>query len=169
MKFNPFYLLLFVLLAFSSCKKDDEFSEDDLIGNWKLSGIACNDGKVTIDFFGSPLTGAFKLSGRDFDADLTFSKALGLKSYISSGTFINIATYTLGGTEEIVEEETTFDDSGSWSLSGKTLTISSLFATSYTGEIIKLDDNNLEYKATIEENDPEYGKTTGTFVFTFKK
>lgn len=168
MKFNPFYLLMFVLLAFSSCGKDDEFSEDDLVGTWKLSGISCTDGKITDSSSGTASTSTFKFTGKDFDAELVFSKVLGIKTYISSGTYTNVATFTESGSTTTDEFEADFDDSGSWSLSGKTLKIESLIATSHNGEISKLDDNNLVYTAVITEEEDDI-KTTGTFVYTFKK
>lgn len=168
MKFNPFYLLMFVLLAFSSCGKDDEFSEDDVVGTWKLSGLSCTDGKITDTSSGTATTSTLKITGKDFDADVTFSKLLGIKTFVSSGTYTSVSAITTNGSTITDEFEDDFDDSGSWSLSGKTLKIEGLLNSAYSGEITKLDDNNLVYSAVISEEDDDI-KTTGTFVFTFKK
>lgn len=169
MKFNPFYLLMFVLLAFSSCSKDEDFSESDLLGTWQLTNISCNDGKIAYDLGGININGTFKVIGKDYDASITFSKTGEIRSFANEGSYNAEVSTTVSGSTTEITEIYDFENVGGWSMADNKITLTSIDQQPVVGEITKLDANNLEYTVKVDVELAPGSKSTGTYVHTFKR
>lgn len=169
-------MLAGTLFFATSCKEDDPVepsSEELILGSWNQTGATIDDGVLTINTNGSVSTSTFTSEGKDFDAKAVFTKAP--NALVSTGSYTSVTTTTTNGqtnTKEVLEDRSA---TGTWSIEGDKLFITSNEKTSEY-EIIKLTDSELQIGVDLITNDTtEAGTftiitaTTGKLISTFTK
>ncbi len=183
---KKFALLLFLASTtiFVSCSSDDdnstEIDQSLLPGEWNLTEIRSEDGKITATVSGIPLSGDYSVTGKDFTAKATFTASTAENepnTVIGSGGFTIVATVTIP-TQDAIEEERTvpefIDSAAEWTLEGNTLTITAqgesvaYVITSLSPQSMTLRFS-LDEEITIPELDNIEAKITGEQFFVLTK
>ncbi|MDY8136527.1 lipocalin family protein [Aquimarina sp. 2201CG5-10] len=177
---KKFAILLFLSASslFISCSNDDDdtivIDESLIPGEWSLTEIRSEDGRVTTTIQGVPVSGSYDLTGKDYTAQVTFTEVSGTdpNTFTSSGGFTLVATVSIP-TQSIDYEEAIpdFIGNGEWSVEGNTLTTSAQ-GQEQSFEIIALSAQTMSLKATIDETVEQQGFTfeaTGSQIFTLTK
>lgn len=156
-----FSIFMLSLLAFSvtSCTEDEaltpnpsfqqentstpvvqKISSNTLVGDWTVTSLDYA-GTSTTSQGGNTFTTNFSAVGKDFNLDLTFRD--NPKTYSSNGGYtVDLTTYfdTTSMTQEVIVPSTS--SSGTWSLSGNTLSITdSLTNETNSTEILRAGNN----------------------------
>lgn len=123
MKTFPYISVLFVLF-FISCSSDDNsnlIATENLAGTWNLQSFE-NKINTTINFLGVPVASNTDAIGEDIQMQITFSENPNI--VVSQGSYTLVVTTTIL-TKTETQEFATNDAvlAGSWSLSGKEVTI----------------------------------------------
>ena len=164
-------LALLVFLA--SCKKDDDsdVNTSDVVGVWNLTGVSCTNGTTSTIVPGTPaFNGTFTVSGKNYNSTVNF-KADG--TYVSSGSYTAVVTTTLLGSTDVTEADSgVFEGSGTWSISGSTMTVNDGTTTS-SSTITDLTASKMVFSVEVNETQDFGGgassTTKGTYVFTLTK
>ena len=173
---KKYFLLTLVTsctFIFTSCSKDDDgvdATDSQIIGAWNLTALNVNDGRVEIITDGQSIVSELEITGKDFDATVTFAEDP--KTVTSEGTFnATVTTTTMGQTETEEQEGDDFFDNKAWSLNGSVLTIG-------TGEeeqsftITRLTDSRMDLRYVLDETETILGFTYSsklTYTVTLSK
>ena len=152
-----FLLGAMLLLSVVACKDDDDVDPATLPGTWAMTDIHTENGTVTYEFLGTPLTSDFEFHGIDYDATITFTE--------NPNVFVGTGTYTFAINTEILGQPyadtltvDAFEDSGSWLLSGNTL--SQIFAGDTSEfDILEFTPTKLRLKQELNAPFTEQGIT----------
>jgi hypothetical protein len=136
-------LLLVSVFILTSCEKDEESKEDQLIGKWNITSVETVitiNGKDIIDYF---------------------MEDLGL-SQSEAEEFAEWFTFDITGTIEIKSDgtyETVFDgetDSGTWELVDNTLTLDKGTNDEVEVEIISITSSKLVFEMVESDNSEDF-------------
>lgn len=161
---------LALLVFFASCKKDEETSGSDVVGTWNLTETSCDDGNSTTTVSGVTATATFKWTGKNFAAKLVFNTD---GSYTSSGSYTQVLTTIAAGqtiTQEIPLND--FFGTGTYKISGKTMTATASDGTSSTAEILEQTSTKLRFKYSLNRTTNQSGATVvqkGSIYYTLTK
>lgn len=167
-------LSLSLLIAISSCKKDDDtlnVTNEDVAGIWSLTDVSCTDGTTTTTVDGAPpISGTFTVTGKNYNLTVTFNAD---GTYESEGSYTAVVTVKVQGITDVQESDSGFfEGTGTWSVSGNTLT-SNDGATTSTATIEELTDTKMVVSVKVDvtqEPIPGYSTTSkGTYRFTLTK
>jgi len=164
-------LSLSILVFFASCEKDDpSFNQADAAGTWTLTSMTCNDGSVAVSGSGiPPITSTYTASGKDYNVTVAFNAD---GTYNSQGSYTAVLKINYSGTIQETEVDSgVFTGTGTWSLSGNTLTTTTAGETS-SGTIEELTSSKMVIAVSINETDTSSGFTTttkGTYRLTLTK
>jgi hypothetical protein len=150
-------LLLVSVFILTSCEKDEESKEDQLIGKWNITSVETVitiNGKDIIDYF---------------------MEDLGL-SQSEAEEFAEWFTFDITGTIEIKSDgtyETVFDgetDSGTWELVDNTLTLDKGTNDEVEVEIISITSSKLVFEMVESDNSEDFDEdgTNDTLVMKMK-
>ncbi len=164
-------LSLTLLIAFTSCKKDDDNpppgnTSGDIVATWIATDYSY-EGSTTTEAMGITVTSDFVGTASDLDLDITFNAD---NTFESSGSYtLNLVTTFEGQTIE-QDLPITVSSSGTYELEGDMLTIDGNGLTS-EATILELTETTLRYTATAETTQTVGGATatttiTETTVFT---
>jgi hypothetical protein len=167
--------LLFISIAviLFSCSEDDDPipTSEGMVGSWTVTSI---DYKGTTTTTVAGITSRADFAGTGKDMDLTTSFTASPNKVTSSGTYTIVLKTTAGGTtstDEFLFDEIVTD--GTWSLSGKTMTVTmDGGAGTQEATIMSQTDTTLVMKVDIDEVDSGGGFTMTTKVsgvYTFIK
>ncbi len=158
-------LSLTLLIAFTSCKNNDDDTPDndtsgDIVATWIATDYSY-EGSTTTESMGITVTSDFVGTASDLDLDITFNSD---NTYESSGSYtLNLVTTFEGQT---IEQDLPINvsSSGTYQLEGNMLTIDGEGATS-EATILELTETTLRYTATAETTQT-VGGTTATTIIT---
>ncbi|WP_438422252.1 hypothetical protein [Aquimarina macrocephali] len=179
MKRFAMFLFLASTLLFVSCNDDDdspiEIDQSLIPGEWNLTEVKSENGKVTATIENIPVSGGYSLSGKDYTAEATFTKASEAdkpNTFLSSGGFTLVAKITIP-TQSIDYEEAIpdFIGAGDWKIDGTKL-ITTVANKDVSFDIIALTAQTLSIKKDIKETVEQQGITfevTGSQIFTLTK
>lgn len=165
-------LLLLILIA--SCKKDNDtinVNQEDVEGTWNLTDVSCTDGTTTTTVDGAPpISGTFTVTGKNYNLTVTFNAD---GTYESQGSYTAVVTVKVQGITDVQESDSGFfEGTGTWSVSGNTLTAND-GATTSTSTIEELTDTKMVIALKVDvtqEPIPGYSTTSkGTYRFTLNK
>ncbi|PKV49622.1 lipocalin-like protein [Aquimarina sp. MAR_2010_214] len=176
-----FAMLLFLASTslFVSCNSDDdspiEINQSLIPGEWDLTEVKSENGKVTATIENIPVSGDYSLSGKDYTAKATFtevSEADKPNTFVSSGGFTLIAKITIP-TQSIDYEQAIpdFIGSGEWKVDGTKL-ITTVANKEVSFDIIALTAQTMSIKKDIKETVEQQGisfEVTGSQIFTLTK
>jgi hypothetical protein len=150
-------ILFSATLLFISCSTDDDGSTVDpnaqaqnLIGTWLLAEIT-QDGTVSTDVQGLPVSGTITSFGKDIDAQIIFSE--NPDNYVTSGGYTDVITVNV--LEQIFNEEQNISiadilGQGSWSLDQGILTLTQS-SDVRAASVIELTTTSLKLEIEINE------------------
>lgn len=158
-------LCLSLLVAFTSCKDDDDTpptgnTSGNLVATWIATDYSY-EGTTTSETMGISVTSTFVGTASELDLELTFNED---NTYETNGSYtLNLVTTFEGQT---IEQDVPFNvsSSGTYELDGNMLTITGQGATS-EATILELTENTLRYTATAETTQT-VGQTTATTIIT---
>ncbi|WP_103072458.1 lipocalin family protein [Aquimarina sediminis] len=174
-------MLLFLASTsmFLSCNSDDDspiqIDQSLIPGEWCLTEIKSENGKVSATIENIPVKGDYSLSGKDYTAKVTFTEASDPdlpNTFVSSGGFTLVATIKIP-TQSIDHEEIVpdFIGSGEWKVEGSKL-ITTVGGKEESFEITVLNSQTLSLKKDIDETVEQEGITfnvSGSQIFTLTK
>lgn len=179
MKRFAMLLCLATTLLFVSCNNDDdapiEIDQSLIPGEWSLTEVKSENGKVTATIENIPVNGDYSISGKDYTAEAIFtevSDATKPNTFVSSGGFTLVAKITIP-TQSIDYEESipNFIGAGEWKIDGtKLITIVAEKEVSF--DIIALTAQTMSIKKDIKETVEQQGiafEVTGSQIFTLTK
>jgi hypothetical protein len=165
------FLLLSLAVIFLSCSEDEDPipTSEGMVGDWAI---------VALDYKGTTTTTAqgvsvkvdFTGTGKDMDLITTFNSNPNTVTSEGSYTIVLKTTYMGQTTTEEYETDETITD-GTWTLNGKTLTVTSDFGPQ-TATILEQTSTTLKFKAEVSENETDQGITVSTkieAIYTFTK
>lgn len=168
---------VFMITLFVSCDKEDSKNEDSveasakLVGDWKLVGYDVEDAIIASNFEGIDFSIPAIITGKDFDASLSFSENPNV--FTSEGSFDVLIEFEVEGEtfsqEEVVED---FLSEGEWAIEEGLLiaTTETEDAIAYTIKTLTDTSLVLEYDLSIsQEIDGTPFTTTGTYIMTLEK
>lgn len=179
MKKIVIFLFLAITSLFLSCKNDDDSPivvDASLVpGEWSLSEIKSEDGKVTTTIENVPISGNYSITGKDYTAKITFTEVSDTNksnTFVSSGGFTVIATIKIP-TQSIDYEQVVPDflGAGEWKVEDTKL-FTTVAGKEKSFEIIDLTDKTMRIKTDIKETVEQEGFTfevTGSQIFTLTK
>lgn len=164
-------LLFLIAVIFFSCSEDEDPlpTNEGLVGTWSVTGINYK-GTTTTTGSGINLKADFTGTGKEMDYTTTFNDDP--NTITSEGSYvIELKTTVMGQTttEEYPLDEVFTD--GTWSLNGRTLTVTSGGETQ-EGIITKQTSTTLEVKIQLVEMQNDSGITVSTklqAIYTFEK
>ncbi|WP_299123159.1 hypothetical protein [uncultured Tenacibaculum sp.] len=154
MKKAAIYLTLFISLFITSCSINDNtpdvnITESDLIGDWKITNVYTENGKVSLNANGTTVSGDYSATGKDYNINMSFTDSP--KKVSTSGSITIVATVTIAGQTQTQEESSGEipNTTGEWSLKNNILTVK---GTQETGEltIVKFENNSLVLKQALK-------------------
>jgi hypothetical protein len=177
-----FAMFLFIVSTslFISCNDNDDDSpieiDQSLVpGEWNLTDIKSENGKVTTTIENIPLSGNYSLSGKDYTAEATFTEVSDAdkpNTFVSSGGFtvvakIAIPTKTIDY-EQVIPD---FIGAGNWKIDGNKL-ITTVADNDVSFDITALTETTMSIKKDIKETVEQQGITfevSGSQIFTLTK
>ena len=162
-----------------SCKNDDDspiIVDASLVpGEWDLSEIKSENGKVSTTIENVPISGNYSITGKDYTAKVTFTEVSDTNkpnTFVSSGGFTIVATIKIP-TQSIDYEQVVPDflGTGEWKVEGTKLT-TTVAGKQKSFEIIALTNKTMSLKTDIQETVEQEGFTfevTGSQIFTLTK
>lgn len=170
MKITKLLFLSIAVILFSCSEDEDPLpTNEGMIGTWAVTGINYK-GTTTTSGAGVNLKADFTGTGKEMDFTTTFNHDP--NTVTSEGSYvIELKTTMLGQTttEDYVLDEVFTD--GTWSLNGRTLTVTSGGETQ-EGTITKQTATTLEVKINLDESQTDSGITVTAkvqAVYTFEK
>ncbi len=176
-------LLLFLTstILLISCSSDDDapFVVDESLipGEWTLTEIKSENGKITATVGVVPVSGDYSVTGKDYTAKATFTESTvenEPNTVVSSGGFTVVATVTIPMQDPVTEERPVpefISNTAEWTVNGNSLTIKTEVETiSY--EITALSAQSMTIKVTLDEEETFQGidfKISGDQFFTLTK
>ncbi|EZH74532.1 hypothetical protein ATO12_12240 [Aquimarina atlantica] len=179
MKRFAMFLCLASTLLFVSCNNDDdspiEIDQSLIPGEWSLSDVKSENGKVTATIENIPVNGSYSISGKDYTAEATFTEVSDTdkpNTFTSTGGFTLVAKITIP-TQSIDYEESIpdFIGAGEWKIDGTKL-ITTVAEKDASFDIIALTAQTMSIKKDIKETVEQQGITfevTGSQIFTLTK
>jgi hypothetical protein len=165
--------LLSLLLAviFLSCSEDEDPmpTSAGMVGEWSMTGLEYK-GTTTTSFEGTNLIADFTGVAKNIDFTTMFTE--NPNNVSSAGAYTIVLTTTMMGqtsTDEYTMDEVVSD--GTWSLNGKTLSITSDTETE-SATIVEQTATKLKIKVEVDETESDQGLTVTTKVqatYTFTK
>ncbi|WP_160114568.1 lipocalin family protein [Aquimarina sp. AU474] len=154
-------LLLFLVTStlLISCGNDDDapfVADESLIpGEWNLTEVKSEDGKISATIEGIPVTGDYSVSGKDYTASVTFTASTAdnePNTLSSTGGFTLVATVTLPTQDPVEVEEVvpSVIGTGEWTVDGNTLT-TTVQGEMLKYEIVELNEQTMTLKVAIDE------------------
>ncbi len=159
MKKLNLFLFLVATALFISCSSDDDapFTADESLipGEWNLTEVRSEDGKISATIQGIPVTGDYSVSGKDYTASVTFATGASENdpnTLSSTGGFTLVATVTLPTQDPVEVEEVvpSVIGSGEWTVEGNILT-TIIQGETLTYEIVGLTEQTMTLKVAIDE------------------
>ncbi|MEL6926627.1 MAG: hypothetical protein AAFO94_21485 [Bacteroidota bacterium] len=163
-----------LLLITVACTKEGNnvevsYSKDEVKGSWELTSVYSEDGKYVTTSSSNEVEADYEVSAKDLNWDLTFNED---DSFASEGDFtLVMETTTNGNTSEQTLEIPGWGRTGSWSVSGKILTVT-VNSEVTTFEITELSDTKMKVMEAVDETSELPGttiKTTVNVYYTFDK
>lgn len=181
-KMKKFAMLLFLASTslFFSCSSDDDTSteiDQNLIsGEWNLTEIKSENGKVSTTIENIPVTGDLTLTGKEYTANVTFTETSATdepNTFVSSGGFTAVASITIPTQDPIEYEEVIpdFIGAGEWKTEGNTL-ITTIDGEEESFEIVVLTAETMTLRVAVNETIELQGITfdvTGNQIFVLTK
>lgn len=177
MKKTAIYLALFISLFITSCSVNDNtpnvnITESDLIGDWKITNIYTENGKVSLNANGTTVSGTYSATGKDYKINMSFTDTP--KKVSTSGSVTIVATTTIAGQTQTQEQASgeVPNTTGEWSLNNNILTVK---GTQETGEltIVKFENNTIVLKQALKATQSLGSllniKVTGSYYITLTK
>lgn len=178
---KKFAMLLFLASTslFFSCSSDDDspiaIDQALIPGEWDLTEVKSEDGKVTTTIENIPVSGDYSISGKDYTAEASFTESSNTNepnTFTSSGGFTIVATISIP-TQSIDYEQVVpdFIGAGEWKVEGTRL-ITTVAGTDKSFDIITLNAQTMSLRVDIEETVEQQGFTfsvTGSQIFTLTK
>jgi hypothetical protein len=170
MKITKLFLLSLAVI-FLSCSEDEAPmpTKEAMVGEWSLTALEYK-GSTTTTAQGTSIKADFTGTGKNMDLITVFGA--NPNTVTSEGTYTIVLKTTYMGqteTEEYESDETVTD--GTWSLNGRTLTITNDFGTE-DATVIEQSSTTLKLKAEFSESETDSGITVATkveVVYTFAK
>jgi hypothetical protein len=164
-------LLLSLAVIFLSCSEDEDPipTSEGMVGDWAITALDYK-GTTTTTAQGVSIKADFTGTGKDMDLITTFNS--NPNTVTSEGSYtIVLKTTSMGQstTDEYEMDETVTD--GTWTLNGKTLTVTSDFGPQ-TATILEQTSTTLKLKAEVSENQSDQGITVSSkieAIYTFTK
>lgn len=163
-------LMLSVAVIFLSCGDDDPMpTSSGMVGNWTVTAVDYR-GTTTMSALGTNIKSDFTGTGKDMTVNTVFNENPNTVNSQGSYTIV-LRTTTMGQT---ATEERTFDEvvtNGSWSLSGKKLTITDSHGPQ-EATILEQTSTALKIRVDVKESETNLGITVTTdlhVTYTFKK
>lgn len=170
MKITKLFLIGIAALLFSCSEDEDPVpTSERMVGAWSLTAIDYK-GTSTTTGSGVSLKADFTGTGKDYNYTTTF--AANPNTVVNNGSYTIVLTTKLAGqsqTEEYEVEDISSD--GSWTLSGKTLTMISDDETQ-AATITEQSATTLKLKIEYNETETDMGITVATKMtatMTYKK
>jgi hypothetical protein len=165
------FLLLSLAVIFLSCSEDEDPipTSEGMVGHWAITALDYK-GTTTTTAQGVSIKADFTGTGKDMDLITTFNS--NPNTVTSEGSYtIVLKTTSMGQstTDEYEMDETVTD--GTWTLNGKTLTVTSDFGPQ-TATILEQTSTILKLKAEVSENQSDQGITVSSkieAIYTFTK
>jgi hypothetical protein len=165
------FLLLSLAVIFLSCSEDEDPipTSEGMVGHWAITALDYK-GTTTTTAQGVSIKADFTGTGKDMDLITTFNS--NPNTVTSEGSYtIVLKTTSMGQstTDEYEMDETVTD--GTWTLNGKTLTVTSDFGPQ-TATILEQTSTTLKLKAEVSENQSDQGITVSSkieAIYTFTK
>jgi len=171
MKKFALYLFIATTTFLVSCSDDEDAPTVDtslLAGEWNLTEIRTENGKATATIPASPIpiSVGFSLTGKDYNATLTFTESDtqgAPNTFTGAGGFTVIGTLKLPIGDPITEEEIIpdFFGSGEWSISENNLS-TTVQGQTITYDIIELTAQKLVLKVSLVGEERTVQDITGT-------
>lgn len=149
--------LLFVLtfsLFFISCSNNEvttsNINETDLVGDWRLTDMHSENGKMSGSINGVPVSVSYSIKGKNYNINTTFKQ--NPNTVTSNGTITFVTEYSVLGqshTEEANGDSPVSE--GKWTLDKTTLTVKNDQGES-TANIVSYDGTNLVLKQSIDRS-----------------
>ena len=164
-------LLLSLAVIFLSCNEDEDPipTSEGMVGNWAITALDYK-GTTTTTAQGISIKADFTGTGKDMDLITTFTTNPNTVTSEGSYTIVLKTTYAGQSTTEEYEVDETVTD-GTWTLSGKNLTVTGDFGPQ-TATILEQTSTTLKLKAEVSENESDQGITVSTkieAIYTFTK
>lgn len=170
MKITKLFLLSLAVI-FLSCNEDEDIkpTSEGMVGQWAITALDYK-GTTTTTAQGTSIKADFTGTGKNMDLITTFGASPNTVTSEGSYTIVLKTTY-MGQTmtDEYETDETVTD--GTWTLNGKTLTVTNDFGTE-TATILEQTSTTLKLKAEVSETESDQGITVSTKVeaiYTFIK
>jgi hypothetical protein len=151
MKITKLFILA-LAVVFLACKDDEDPlpTAAGLLGDWSLTALTY-EGSTTTTVAGISITSEFVGVGKDFDLTVLFEE--NPNTVLSVGSYTIELTTTIAGVSET--ENITFTDfiqDGTWTLNGKTLTVTSSGETE-EATIISQTSTTMILEVKLEETE----------------
>jgi hypothetical protein len=165
------FLLLSLAVIFLSCSEDEDIipTSEGMVGDWAVTALDYK-GTTTTTAQGVSMKVDFTGTAKDMDLITTFNSSPNTVTSEGSYTIVLKTTYMGQSTTEEYEMDETITD-GTWTLSGKTLTVTNDFGPQ-TATILEQTSTTLKFKAEVSENESDQGVTVSTKIeatYTFTK
>ncbi|EDM43571.1 hypothetical protein SCB49_08273 [unidentified eubacterium SCB49] len=166
MKTFKFLFLALITVSLYSCGNDDDATDDnDLAETWNL--VAFTYEGTSVSTTGSDtIESSFNGVGENINSTFTFEE--NPNTFSAQGSYDIVLTTTINGeatTETYTSSESglAFDEDGTWTLNGSTLTIAANNGEIANFEVTTLTDDVLVLQAS-QETSFEQGETSQTSV-----
>jgi hypothetical protein len=164
-------LLLSIAVILFSCGEDDEPmpTSQAMVGSWAITSVDYK-GSTTTTAQGMSLKADFSGTGKNMTLASTF--AANPNTVTTQGSYTIVLKTTMAGQTET--EEYTVDEifsDGTWTLDGRTLTITDINGTE-KATIVEQTATSLKLKMEVKETETDQGITVTTNVtalYTFTK
>jgi len=163
MKLTKALLLMVALFGFFACDNEDNPSTntDDIIGNWEVSAYSY-EGTTTTTSGGASFTTDFMGDATDVTASVEF-KTDG--TYSSTGGYTISLDYEIGGqTISTPVTISNFIGSGTYEVSGSTLTTTDEDGKTTALKIERLEGDDMELEFEITQETSQQGATSTSVI-----
>lgn len=164
-------LLLSLAVIFLSCSEDEERlpTSQGMVGTWSMTSVDYT-GTSTTTMQGASLTADYTGTGKEMNVVSTFAE--NPNTVLTEGSYIIVVKTTMMGqttTEEVPFDEVVSD--GTWTLSGRTLTVSGPNGPE-EATILEQTSTSLKMRMDVTESFTSQDITVSTelqITYTFKK
>lgn len=118
--------IFFISIIFTSCSKEEakenQITNNNLVGNWKVTNVTSENGKISGSVAGVPLNIGFSATGKDYSMVITFSD--NPKKITNTGSFTLVSTITILTKTEKIEQKISNIPAinGNWNIENNILT-----------------------------------------------